>query len=354
MRSFARLVSDPVGADVHRVLAFEMVLPDYKYRNRESRRAFLDRVSDRLRELPGVESVALGDDIPALERDTVTDIKVQNRPGTDYIGKHDVDAGIFPLFRIPLRAGRLFTEHDRGKQVAILSEHAATALFPGRSPLGLHVDLGADFEVIGVVGDVRYAKQKQQLPLIGDAYVTPASGSAWVAVRTRENPGGLIGAVRRQVAQLDPDLPAYNLSTLEDQIYEENWGPRFATVLLGAFAALALLLAMVGVYGVFSYAVAARTREFGIRIASGAHAADIVGMVVSEGALLCGIGLIVGIPAALATTRALTNLLYEVGSADPLTYIATSMILILTALAACLVPALRAARVDPMVALRCE
>jgi putative ABC transport system permease protein len=354
MRSFARLVNDPMGAEVHRVLAFEVSLPDYRYHNRQSRRAFLDRAAARLRELPAVESVALSDDVPALERDTVTDIAVANRPGSDFIGKHDVDPGFFSLFRIPLRAGRLFSEHDRQSKVLILSQHAAAILFPGRDPIGMHVNMGDDYAVVGVVGEVRYARQKQQLPLIGDAYVTPATGSAWVTARTAANPAGSIAAVRRVVAQLDPELPAYNLRTLEDQIYEENWGPRFAAVLLSFFAALALALAIVGIYGVFSYAVAARTREFGIRIATGARAADILFMVVREGALLCAIGLAAGIPAALATTRALGSLLYAVDSSDPLTYIATSIVLIATALGACLVPASRAARIDPVVALRCE
>ena len=368
MRSFARLVSDPIGADVHRVLAFELTLPDYEFHNRASRRAFLDRVVERLHALPSVEAVTLADDVPALERDTVTDIHVANRTNPDYVGKHDVDAGFFPLFRIPLRAGRLFTDRDREAKVAILSERAAARLFPGQSAIGLHINFGErvaatlgapvnpvdDYEVIGVVGEVRYAKQKQQLPLIGDAYVTPASGSAWVAVRTAGDPKGLIAAVRREVAQLDPALPAYNLSTLEDQIHQENWGPRFAAVLLGCFAALALGLAMVGIYGVFSYAVAARTREFGIRIANGARAADVIQMVAREGLLLCGAGLAIGIPAALATTRALGSLLYEVGTSDPLTYIATVLLLMATALGACLIPACRAARVDPMIALRCE
>jgi ABC-type antimicrobial peptide transport system permease subunit len=200
----------------------------------------------------------------------------------------------------------------------------------------------------------RYAKQKQQLPVVGDAFVTPASGSAYVAVRVAGNPAPLISAIRAKVTELDPELPAYNLRTLEDQIHDQNWAPRFTTVLLGFFAALALGLAMVGIYGVFSFAVAARTREFGIRIASGARSADILWLVASEGVLLSGAGLAVGLPAALATTRVLGSMLYDVTPADPLTYIATSLALIATAMGACLVPALRATRVDPVVALRNE
>ena len=165
---------------------------------------------------------------------------------------------------------------------------------------------------------------------------------------------GLISTIRRTVATLDPELPAYNLRTLEDQIHDQNWGPRFATVLLGFFAALALGLAMVGIYGVFSFGVAARTREFGIRIATGARSADILWLVAGEGVLLSAAGLAVGLPAALATTRVLASMLYEVTPADPLTYVATSLALLTAALGACLVPALRATRVDPVVALRQE
>ena len=283
MRSFARLVNAPVGADVHNVLAFQIALPDYKY-SRTNSRIFLDRMTATLRGLPGVESVALADDVPALERDTVTDLEMPNRTETEYIGKHDVDTEFFRLFRIPLRAGRLFTDHDRqGPKVVILSERAASTLFPGQNPIGMHLRMGDDMEVIGVVGEIRYAKQKQQLPLVGDAFVTPASGSAYVSVRVAGNPAGLISTIRGTVAGLDPELPAYNLRTLEEQIHDQNWGPRFATVLLGFFAALALGLAMVGIYGVFSFGVAARTREFGIRIATGARSADILWLVAGEG-----------------------------------------------------------------------
>jgi putative ABC transport system permease protein len=354
MRSFARLVTTPVGAEIHNVLAFEIVLPDYKYTNRNMRRGFLDRVAETLQKLPGVDSVALAEDVPALERENVTSIQVPNRPGEEFVGGHYVDPGFFALFRIPLRAGRLFTDHDRQTPSVILSERAAAALFPGRNPIGMHIEMGEDREVIGVVGEVRYAKQKQQLPLIGDAYLTPARGSSLVAVRAARNPNGLIAPVRHAIAGLDPDLPAYNLRTLEDQASEANWGPRFAAVLLGFFAALALALALVGIYGVFSYAVATRTREFGIRIASGARTADIVWLVLREGALLCGAGLVVGIPATAAATRLLGGILYEPTPSDPFAYIATSLLLAATALAACLVPAYRAARVDPVVALRCE
>jgi predicted permease len=358
MRSFAKLVNAPVGADVHNVLAFQISLPDYKYSRRNSR-VFLDRMTETLRHLPGVETVVMADDVPALERDTVTDLEMPNQPGVQYIGKHDVDPEFFRFFRIPLRAGRLFTEHDpQGPKVVILTERAASTLFPGQNPIGMHLQMGTEIdderEVVGVVGEIRYAKQKQQLPLVGDAFVTPASRSAYVAVRGAGHPAGLIPAIRKTVTGLDPELPAYNLRTLEDQIHDMNWAPRFATVLLGFFAALALGLAMVGIYGVFSFAVAARIREFGIRIATGASSADILWLVAGEGVLLSAAGLAVGLPAALFTTRVLAGMLYEVTPADPATYIATSVASMMTALGACLVPALRATRVDPMVALRNE
>jgi putative ABC transport system permease protein len=354
-RSFARLVNKPMGADTHHVLAFQVALPRYRYSNSEGR-LFLDRLGATLRELPGVEEIVLSDDVPGLERDTVTDVKVvPPHPMSEFVGKHDVDADFFRLYRIPLRAGRFFTDRDRqGPKVAILSERAASALFPGRNPIGMHVDLGDDCEVVGVVGEVRYAKQKQQLPLLGDIFVTPASSRAVVSVRTAGDAASLTGAVRRLVTQLDPQLPAYNLRPIDDQIYEVNWEARFAAVLMGFFAALALGLALVGIYGVFSFAVVARTREFGIRIATGAGSADILWLVGREGALLCGAGLAMGLPAAFAATRLLRTMLYEVTPGDPSTYFAAALLLIATALGACFIPALRATRVSPMDALRHE
>jgi predicted permease len=354
MRSFARLLHAPVGADTHQVVAFQVALPEYKYPGKKAR-AFLDRMADTLRVVPGVEAVALCDDVPALERDTVTDIRIPSRRESEFVGKHDVDPGFFSLYRIPLRAGRTFTERDRhGPPVVILSERAAATLFPGQNPIGLRLNMGEEQEVIGVVGEVRYAKQKQQLPLVGDAYITPASRSAYVSVRTAGNPVGVISAIRRTVTQLDPELPAYNLGTLDDQIHDINWAVRFMTILLGFFAAVALGLAVVGIYGVFSFSVAARTREFGIRIATGARAGDILWLVAGEGVGLCFAGLAIGIPAALATTRLLSGMLFEVTPADPHTYVLTASLLVAAALAACLMPAVRATRVDPVIALRNE
>jgi ABC-type antimicrobial peptide transport system permease subunit len=214
--------------------------------------------------------------------------------------------------------------------------------------------LGEDCEVVGVAADVQYANQVQQLAIVGDAFRPPRSGGGYVSLRVAGNPKGLIPAVRRVVAELEPEVPVYDARTMEEHVFAANSAARFSTVLLGMFAGLALALALVGIYGVFSYAVAARTREFGIRIASGARARDILKLVVGDGAVLCAAGLAAGLPAALASTRALGSLLYDVKPGDAATYFAASAVLVATALAACLLPAWRATKVDPVVALRCE
>jgi len=175
-----------------------------------------------------------------------------------------------------------------------------------------------------------------------------------VALRVTANPKGLIPAVRRIVAELEPETPVFDARTMEEHVFAANSAARFSTVLLGVFAGLALALAVVGIDGVFSYAVAARTREFGIRIASGARAGDILKLVIGDGAVLCAAGLAAGLPAALAATRALGSLSYDVQPGDAATYFAAAALLVAAALAACLLPAWRATRVDPVVALRCE
>jgi putative ABC transport system permease protein len=314
----------------------------------------MDRLLAQFGSLPGVEAAAVSEDLPVRVRGTVTPVAVESGPQNQYIGLHWVGPEFFRVFRIPMRAGRTFTERDRdGPPVAILSERAARLLFPGENPIGRQVNMGADCEVVGVAAEVHYGNQAQQLAIVGDAFRPPRSGG-YVALRVAGNPAALIPAVRRIVAQMEPEAPVFDARTMEEHVFAANSSARFSTVLLGIFAGLALALAVVGIYGVFSYAVAARTREFGIRIASGARASDILKLVIGDGAALCAAGLAAGLPAAWAATRALGSLLYEVKPEDAAMYFAASAVLVATAVAACLLPAWRATKVDPVVALRCE
>jgi predicted permease len=358
IRSFARLVRAPLGIRAENVLTFRVALPfSLPWRKHQGKADMkpMDRLLARFGSLPGVEAAAASDDLPVRMRSTVTEVRVESRPETQYIGLHYVGPEFFRVFRIPMRAGRTFTERDGdGPPVAILSERAARQLFPGENPIGRHVNVGNDCEVVGMAAEVQYGNQTQQLAIVGDAFRPPRFGGGYVALRVAGNPKGLIPAVRRVVAEMEPEAPVYDARAMEEHVFAANSSARFSTVLLGMFAGLALGLAVVGIYGVFSYAVAARTREFGIRIASGARAGDILKLVIRDGAVLCAAGLAAGLPAALAATRALGSLLYDVKPGDPATYFAAAAVLVATALAACLLPALRATKVDPMVALRCE
>jgi predicted permease len=354
MRSFARLMQAPLGIRAENMLTFRVGLPWRKYQGKAAWQ-HMDRLLARFGNLPGVEAAAVTEDLPVRIRGTAAPVAVESRPETRYIGLHYVGPDFFRVFRIPMRAGRTFTERDTdGPPIAILSERAAERLFPGENPLGRHVRVGEDCEVVGVAAEVQYGNQAQQLAIVGDAFRPPRSGGGYVALRVAGNPKGLIPAVRRIVAEMEPEAPVYDARSMEEHVFAANSAARFSTVLLGVFAGLALALAVVGIYGVFSYAVAARTREFGIRIASGARAGDILKLVIADGAVLCAAGLAAGLPAALAATRTLGSLLYDVKPGDAATYFAASAVLVATALAACLLPAWRATRVDAVVALRCE
>jgi len=356
IRSFARLTGIPLGVETRNVLTVRVNLPYEKYKAIAGRQ-FFDRLEAQVRALPGVEEVARAEGLPAIERSTVTTVEgIDSRPVQEYIGWRSVDPGFLELFRIPMRAGRAFTERDRqGPPVAILSERAARALFPGQSAVGHHIKAMGDYEIVGVAPEIHYEDQRQQLAIVGDMYVAPARPYfSYLIVRAAANPMGLLPAVRKIVAGLDPEIPIQGARTMEDNVYLVHSYERFSAVLLGAFAGLALCLAVVGIYGVFSYAVAARTREFGIRLATGARAGDILRLVLGEAAMLCGVGLAVGIPAAWGAARVVRSAIHGAAGADLWTYGTTAAVLVGVALAASYVPARRAAKLDPLAALRCE
>jgi predicted permease len=356
-RSFARLTGIPLGIETRNILTIRLSPPFQKYTNNASRQ-FFDRLMAQVRRLPGVNAVTIAEDLPALERGTVTVAEaIDARPINEYIGWRSVDPGFFELFRIPMRSGRTFTEHDRGgPPVAILSEWAARALFPGQSPIGHHIKANRiDCEVVGVAAEIHYERQKQQLAIVGDMYISPArTYGDYLIVSAARNPLELVPAIRKIVAGLDPEIPVQDARTMDDNIFLVHSYQRFSTLLLGVFAALALALAVVGIYGVFSYSVAARTREFGIRLATGARGGDILRLVLREAAILSGAGLMVGLPAALAASRVLGSVVGGTVAADSLTCVTTAVVLAATALAASYIPARRAARLDPLQALRHE
>jgi hypothetical protein len=305
-----------------------------------------------------VEAATISQDLPALERGTVTVAEaVDARPINEYIGWRSVDAGFFELFRIPIRQGRAPSERDRtGPPVAVLSELAARALFPGQNPIGHHVKANRiECEIVGVAAEIHYERQKQQLAIAGDMFMAPARPfGANLVLRAAADPMRLLPAVRQIVAGLDPEIPVQDARTMEDNVLLVHSYRRFTTLLLSVFAALALGLAVVGIYGVFAHGVAARTREFGIRLATGARGSDILRLVLGEAAMLCAAGLAAGIPAAWGASRLLGSMVDGATASEPWTYAATAVVLVLTALAASYIPAQRAARLDPLQSLRSE
>jgi predicted permease len=258
-----------------------------------------------------------------------------------------------------LLRGREFVASDNANSspVLVINQKLAESLWPGQDPLGKHCNVMGDkpSEVVGVVGNVLHNGLGESVSI--ESY-HPFPQNPWsyigLAVRTHGDHGAVYGAVRSLVAQIDPELPVHDMRPMKQVMAETVASRRLTLCLVGAFAALALVLASVGIYGVMSYAVTERLHEIGVRVALGAQRRDVLRLVVGHGMRLAAIGLLLGSIAALFAARAMTTLLFGVRPSDPLTYIGIAMVLALAALAACYIPARRATAVDPMVALRYE
>jgi len=365
MRSFYQLQSIEPGFDSRGVLTFRTNLPGSKYKTDEQQAAFYSRALDRIRALPGV-SVAGGAQIFPLAGDDYIlsfvqigkpPVPVGNQPSAAY---YAATPGYFSALRIPIKRGRDFDERDTSSAppVAIISEGMAHQFYANEDPVGQHIQVGngsKPAEIVGIAGDVR----DQTLEVKGRATVyEPAAqvpfGSMYFAVRTKNEPEVLISGIRNAIHSLDPELPVDAIGTVDALVSTSLSQRRFAMVLMAVFASLALVLAMVGIYGVISYAVTQATKEIGIRMALGAQRASVVRMVVGYASLLVTSGLAIGIAASLGVGRMIASQLFEVKPTDPATYAAVALTLLATGLLSCAIPAFRATRVDPLVALRDE
>jgi predicted permease len=368
IRSFARLREVKLGFNPQRTLTLNLSLPSANYPSPSPMKVFYREVLDRIRALPGVQATGFANAVP-LNYGGVRiygDFSVQGQPEREHLwtSKIAVSADYFRAIGIPLLKGRFFTEtdDDHGAGVAIISQRLARFLWPNEDALGKRITLGIGpdswLEGVGVVGDVRQDELGAEPP--SGLYVPYQQVSqtffletATFAVRTIEEPQSLAAAFRKTIQAVDPTLPV-GIQTMQELVSLKVAHPRFNAWLLGSFSAIALVLALVGIYGVVSYGVAQRTQEIGIRLALGAPDQQVVQMVVRQGMAPVFIGVLCGSVAAAALTRFLTAQLYSVTPTDPMTFVTVILAFIGVALAACLIPAWRAAKVDPMVALRHE
>lgn len=370
IQSFARLSGVNPGFEPEGVLTARISIPEFKYPDEERQALFYDQLLERLGAIPGVEAAASIYPLPLSGSNMVLAFVVEGRPvpppaETPSTNVRMVSPDYFRVMGIPLVQGRAFTDRDRlgAEQVAVINQTMASKIWPGENPLGKRFTFGdpSDPEdpgwrtVVGVVADVRHDTLDQEK--VSEAYWPQAQGPSSdtvLVLRTAGDPVQLAGPLREAVRGIDRDLPLERIQPMEQVVSEALAQSRFKTLLLGLFAALALGLAAVGVYGVVSYSVAQRTHEMGIRLALGARPDQVRRMVLLQGMRVVLISSAVGIAAALFATRFLREQVYGVSATDPVTFAVVPLVLLAVALVANWVPALRATRVDPLEALRYE
>jgi putative ABC transport system permease protein len=368
VHSFWRLQQVNLGFKPDHLLTLRVTLWGSKYRDRGEAVSFYERLQERLAALPGVVSASATTDIMLRRLATSAGFTIENRPRDPSelaleLPFDRVQPNYFQTMGIPLVKGRAFMAQDTRDtpMVAIVNETFVKRYFPNEDPIGKRFTFGGGgpnarwITIVGVVRDTK--RQGVDQPVRIESWFPLAqrpSGSMEVVLRTTGDPLALSRAVREAVWSLDRDLPIPKIQTMEQILSERVAQRRLNMLLLGLFALVALILAAVGIYGVMNYAVTQRTHEIGIRMALGAQGADVLRMVVWHGMSLTLIGVTLGLLAALALTRVMKNLLFEVSATDPITFAAIAVLLTGVALVACWIPAWRATKVDPMVALRYE
>ncbi|HEX6964159.1 MAG TPA: FtsX-like permease family protein, partial [Gemmatimonadaceae bacterium] len=369
LRSYAALIGTDLGFDQRGVLTAAISLPATTYDNDEKQRAFYEQLYARLAAIPGVQVVGSANGIPFSGWNVQSYMSIEGRPpraqGKELDVHHqNISPGYLPAIGVPIVRGRGFTAADRDSSVhiGVINEVLARQEFAGIDPIGKRIRFGEDgsdapwITIIGVAKEFRHYRLPQPMgPAIYLPQLASPSASQTLVLRTSlPDPMALAPAVREVLKELDPDVPAFQLQTLEQAVSRSLWRQRLQGQVLGTFATLALLLAAVGIYGVISYAVAQRTRELGVRMALGATRRQVLGLVLGQGLRLAAAGVAIGIVAALALSRVVASLLYGVSATDLATFAGVPVALALIAMLATLVPARRATRVDPVVAMRTE
>jgi putative ABC transport system permease protein len=375
LRSYAAVINVDPGFEPQNLLIAQTVLSPTSYSDAAKRSAFYDGVLERVESSPGVVSAAYANFPPLVFRGGRGPITIEGRPPWELrdvvrylVNDRSVSANYFETLGVPLLRGRAFDDRDvlGAEPSVVINESLARAHWPDADPIGTRFKLGVPgaetpwFTVIGIVGDVRQAGL--DAPPEPEAYFPPAQRGAQVAflwpqyllVRTQGDPLALAGTVRDAVWSIDRDQPVSAIRSMEDVLEAALLNRNTQMVLLGAFAALALMLASVGLYGLLSYTVAQSTPEIGVRMALGARRRNVIASVMRSAFLLAGLGVVLGVAGSLVVGRLLTSFLFGVTPRDPLTLIAVPALLLLVALAASYVPARRAATVAPVEALRFE
>jgi putative ABC transport system permease protein len=370
LRSLDRLAHANLGFDPTHVLTASFDLSETRY-NPDRQDRFVRELLQRVNALPGVVRASGAIPLPLHDDQwTVTfdrmdhPLPQQNQP---VAGFYNVSAGLFEALKVPLIQGRTFTDRDarNGTPVVVVNESFARKFYPGEDPIGKRIEIGAGEgparatykkrEIIGIVGDIRTGNVTAAPR---PAYYVPLPQLMWgvptLVVRAQGDPLAIANSLRKVLAAMDPDAPLYAVRTLEDYLALDLGRARFQTVLLALFATIALLLTAIGLYGVIAYAVSQRLHEIGIRMALGAGRSDVLRLVLGRGAVLTAAGIVVGTLGAAALARVIESLLFETPPRDPLTYLTVCAVLAGVALLASYIPAMRATRVDPTVALRYE
>jgi putative ABC transport system permease protein len=372
IQSFARLMRVRPGFNPDHLLTMRIGFPDGLYTKPEQVAGFHDRLMTALQSLPGVSAYSTVNPTPLSGSNYSIGFSVEGRPNPSGL-KYPYETRVtfvgsdyFRTLGIPLRQGRDYTPRDnrQSTQVVIINEAFAKRHFPNETPIGKRIDPSIGVgdgpppmrEIIGVVANTRFrqlgAEPEPEVYL--DIPQVPAVGSLTLMLRTQADPMSLAAAARQEIRKLDRNAPVYDIKAFDEYLSNSVARQRFNGVLLGVFAGVALLLTAVGLYGVIAYSISQRTQEIGIRMALGARAGDVLRLVIGQGMALALIGMALGLAGAFAAARLMTSLLFGVGATDPLTYASIAALIMLIALLACYLPARRATKVDPMIALRCE
>lgn len=368
-RTLYRLLDVDPGFHAAHVLTFQLTLPGSHYPEQARIVPVYQEALRRLRELPGVQAAGLTETVPLSGATEATAIRFSNssranRPALRFANYTMVSPGYFAAVGTPILRGRAFLESDTASSqpVAIVSSALVKKYWPGQDPIGKQIaPAGSTFPmatIVGIAADVKRLSLRESPP--PEMYV-PYTQKIWpslltmnVVLRTTQAPSSLTASARAAIRSVDPDLPLAGVKPLTDIVADSTAAPRFTVLLLGTFGSLAVLLAMLGMYGVVAYSVSQRVQEIGVRMTLGAQHRDVLRLVLGQGVRLAGLGIIAGLAVSFGATRLMSSFLYGIGAADPLTFGSVAFLLTLIVLAACYLPARRAMRIDPIVALRHE